>query len=373
MQVNINDLVYVYEKEISRNTKNKRKIYLFNLHKMQNICHILDDLESGDYVPLRYNIFAIFEPKCRIIMSLSIRDKIINHYMARYVLIPKLEKYLDIRNCATRYNMGMDYGNRLLKRYLCESKGKGNVYILKLDISKYFYSIDHNVLKDMLRDKLSIDEYGIISSIIDSTNSSYINEEIDRIKSNYRGSKGEELGSMPYYEWDKGLSLGAMVSQFLSIFYLSSLDHFIVHNLHIKRYIRYMDDMICISNDKDYLYKCRDIIEDKLINEYKLRLNKKKTRVYNAREGFIFLGHRYRVINDKIVVNLRGDSYYKIKRNIKKGKWLFVNNESLLSSLFCSYSNYRYGYRDINNHKIVNAIDKSLYDIRQSDVKGEEK
>ncbi len=373
MQVNINDLVYVYEKEISRNTKNKRKIYLFNLHKMQNICHILDDLESGDYVPLRYNIFAIFEPKCRIIMSLSIRDKIINHYMARYVLIPKLEKYLDIRNCATRYNMGMDYGNRLLKRYLCESKGKGDVYILKLDISKYFYSIDHNVLKSMLRDKLSIDEYGIISSIIDSTNSSYINEEIDRIKSNYTGCKGEELGAMPYYEWGKGLSLGAMVSQFLSIFYLSSLDHFIVHNLHIKRYIRYMDDMICISNDKDYLYKCRDIIEDKLISEYKLRLNKKKTRVYNAREGFIFLGHRYRVINDKIVVNLRGDSYYKIKRNIKKGKWLFVNNESLLSSLFCSYSNYRYGYRDINNHKIVNAIDKSLYSIRQSDVKGEEK
>ena len=48
MQVNINDLVYVYEKEISRNTKNKRKIYLFNLHKMQNICHILDDLERLD-------------------------------------------------------------------------------------------------------------------------------------------------------------------------------------------------------------------------------------------------------------------------------------------------------------------------------------
>lgn len=369
MEVDIRDLIYVYDKEIARNTKNKRKVYLFNLHKMQNICHILDDLESGNYVPLRYNIFAIFEPKCRIIMSLSIRDKIINHYMARYVLIPKLERYLDIRNCATRKNMGMDYGSKLLKKYLCESKSKGDVYILKLDISKYFYSIDHNVLKGMLRDKLDQEEYRIISSIIDSTNCSYINEEIDRIKSNYTGKKVDELMAMPYYEMDKGLSLGAMVSQFLSIFYLSSLDHFIIHNLHIKRYIRYMDDMICISNDKEYLYKCRDIIEDKLVNVYKLRVNKKKTRIYNAKEGFVFLGHRYRVINDRVIVNLRSDSYHKIKRNIKKSKWLYVNNERLLSSLFSSYSNYRYGYKDINNHKIVNVIDKNLYDIRRCNVK----
>ena len=373
MKVNIRDLISVYENDVVKNTKNKRKVFLFEMNKIQNIIKIKEILETGIYNPLEYNIFAIFEPKCRIVMSLSIRDKIINHYMAKFILVPRLEKYLDIRNCATRKNMGIHYANKLLKRYLCECKRNGEVYILKLDISKYFYSIDHNILKSMLSDKLSSDEFNIIESIIDSTNAPYINEKINFIKNSYGGKKVDELNQIPYYETGRGLSLGAMVSQFLSIFYLSSLDHFIIHNLHIKRYIRYMDDMICISNDKDYLYKCRDIIEDKLINEYKLRLNKKKTRVYNAREGFIFLGHRYRVINDKIVVNLRGDSYYKIKRNIKKGKWLFVNNESLLSSLFCSYSNYRYGYRDINNHKIVNAIDKSLYSIRQSDVKGEEK
>ena len=366
MKVNIRDLLSIYENDIVKNTKNKRKVFLFEVSKMQNIIRIKDILESGIYKPLKYNIFAIFEPKCRIVMSLSIRDKIINHYMARFVLIPKLEKYLDIRNCATRKNMGMQYGSRLLRRYLCESKRNGEVYILKLDISKYFYSIDHNILKNMLRNKLTDDEFHIIETIIDSTNAPYINERIDDIKNNYKGKKIDELNQMPYYEEGKGLSLGAMVSQFLSIFYLSSLDHFIIHNLHIKRYIRYMDDILCISNDKDYLIKCKKIIENKLISDYHLKANPKKTKIYKAENGFIFLGYRYRIVNDKIIVKLRNQSYYKIKNNIKKNAWLYNVNHNNLGSLYSSFNTYRNSYRDINDYSINLSVDKAIIKIRKN-------
>ena len=365
MKVNIRDLISVYENDVVKNTKNKRKVFLFEMNKIQNIIKIKEILETEIYNPLEYNIFAIFEPKCRIVMSLSIRDKIINHYMAKFILVPRLEKYLDIRNCATRKNMGIHYANKLLKRYLCECKRNGEVYILKLDISKYFYSIDHNILKSMLSDKLSSDEFNIIESIIDSTNAPYINEKINFIKNSYGGKKVDELNQIPYYETGRGLSLGAMVSQFLSIFYLSSLDHFIIHNLHLKRYIRYMDDMICISNDKDYLIECKKIIEDKLLDEYNLRANSKKSKIYKAENGFIFLGYRYRVINDKIIVKLRNQSFYKIKNNIKKNVWLYNNNMNNLDSIYCSFNTYRYSYKGIKDYNINLSIDKAMLKIRE--------
>lgn len=176
MKVDVYDLLDIYENELSRNTKNKRKINNFERNKMENIYNIKNIIESGNYKVGKYNIFNISIPKYRIVMSINIKDKIINHYVARHMLINKLDKYLDIRNCATRKNKGYDYGIKLLLRYLKENKKYGKFYILRIDISKYFYCIDHNVLKGLLIDKLDDDEYKIVCDIIDSTNKEYINE-----------------------------------------------------------------------------------------------------------------------------------------------------------------------------------------------------
>lgn len=107
MKVNVNDIIDIYEKEVSVNTKNKRKVYNFEKNKMENIYDIVRIIESGNYKINKYNIFTISSPKYRVIMSLDMKDKIINHYVSRFILLPKLDKYLDIRNCATRKNMGM--------------------------------------------------------------------------------------------------------------------------------------------------------------------------------------------------------------------------------------------------------------------------
>ena len=217
VKVNVDDILFIYEKQVSINTKNKRKVYNFERNKIENIYDIKCIIESGKYNIVKYNIFSINSPKYRIVMSLNMKDKIINHYVSRFILIPRLEKYLDIRNCATRVNMGYDYAINLVKKYIEYNKKYDKFYILKIDISKYFYSIDHNVLKSLIIDKLNDDEYNIVCSIIDSTNKRYINEKIEVIKDRLLvkdSNRSNEINKLPFYEYDKGLPIGNMTSQF---------------------------------------------------------------------------------------------------------------------------------------------------------------
>lgn len=102
MKVDIRNLRLVYEGEIRKNVKNKKRIFDFELNKIEYLIDIKRLIESGLYNGGKYNIFLIYEPKVRVIMSQSIYDKIINHYITRFVLIPKLSKYLNDRNCATK-------------------------------------------------------------------------------------------------------------------------------------------------------------------------------------------------------------------------------------------------------------------------------
>ena len=97
------------------------------------------------------NIFLAFEPKIRFIMEQGIYDKIINHYITRYILMPKLEKYLGNRNCATRKVMVTSYAIKLLKKDIEIFKKYNKFYFLKIDISKYFYSLDHEVIISIVK------------------------------------------------------------------------------------------------------------------------------------------------------------------------------------------------------------------------------
>ena len=137
-----------------------------------------------------------------------------------------------------------------------------------------------------------------MNSILDSTNASYINENISKLSNKYN----EDL---PIYKFDKGLPIGNMTSQFLAVFYLYKLHHFIKHNLHIKYFVVYMDDYILLHQDKNYLKYCLKVIEDKLTKEYKLELNKNKTMVVKSTQGISFLGYRFIIENKKTITKLR--------------------------------------------------------------------
>ena len=222
---------------VKKTCKNKKELYKFSLNLNTNLYNIYNDLLNKKYVFNKYKTFLIFEPKERLVMSQSIRDKIVNHFVTNYYLIPYLKHSLIDSNVATRKNKGSSYARNLLKKYINKLliNNKNEIYCLKLDISKYFYNIDHKILINKLSNKLlDKDVLELLKTIISNTNKEYINNNIMYYNNKYKIN-------IPCYINNKGLSIGAMSSQFLAIFYLNDLDHYIKEKLKCKYYIRYMD------------------------------------------------------------------------------------------------------------------------------------
>ena len=346
--INLQNILSLYEDKISKTVKNKKRLYRFERNKYANITNIIKQLKSDNYHMQPYNIFIIHEPKCRVVISLDLNDKIINHFITEFVLKPKLEKYLDIRNIATRKNMGTDYGIKLTKKYIEQNKKYENFYVLKMDIKKYFYNIDHEIIKGMLKRDLDEKEYNFMCNIIDSTNEEYINEYLSKVK--------KENPDISLYYKGKGLPIGNLTSQFLSIFYLHALDHFIVHDLKIKHYVRYMDDFILMHPRKEYLYHCKDIIIDKLKKEYKLEVNLKKTKIVSIKQGFEFIGYRYFLKGKKTIVLLRKKTITKIKKRVRELHYLFKHHKISLETYFTSINNYYHSFKYGSRQKIKRII-----------------
>ena len=201
--------------KVCSNVKDKRKVDRFESYKMEHVINIKNRLESKNYNFDKYNIFMISDPKYRIVMGQSIEDKVINHLAAKYFLSNVFEpKFIDSM-VATRVGKGTSYGIKLMKKYLNDMKRKyDNFYFLKIDIKKYFYNMDHDVLKCILRKNIKDeDALYLLNQIIDLTNKEYINKEINRLKSEkLKYIKDEkivnEINNIPLYEYGKGSSIG---------------------------------------------------------------------------------------------------------------------------------------------------------------------
>ena len=106
----------MYDNSVRKNTKNRKKIQRFDDFYSCNLLKIRETLMKKDYKPQKYNIFLVYEPKLRIIMSQEIEDKIINHLVAKYFLIDIFDKNMLDRNCATRIGKGTHYALKLFKK-----------------------------------------------------------------------------------------------------------------------------------------------------------------------------------------------------------------------------------------------------------------
>ncbi len=363
----IKNIINIYHRQIRLNTKNKKKIERFEDYLVENIVNIKNILERKKYISSNYTIFLIKFPKTRIIMSQSIKDKIVNHLVAKYLLIDQVERKLIDQNIATRKNKGTLYGLKLTKKYLNKLKtNNSNIYILKCDITKFFYNIDHEVLKNKIRNEIKDkDALSIIFNIIDTTNKYYINNKIKDLKqkelikiknSNLNDKQKDisikEIGKLPIYKNGKGLPIGNMTSQILALLYLNDLDHFIKEKLKIKYYIRYMDDFILMHQDKEYLKYCLKIIKEKIEKEYKLELNK-KTMIINIKNGLDFLGFRFYIKNKKIIMKVRNQTKKQFKNKIKKLFKLYEENKigkESINQVIASYNGHL-GYGNTYNLK----------------------
>lgn len=285
--------------EVCRNTKNKRKVELFKEYKCLYISRIHNILREKTYKVGNYNIFKIYEPKERIIISQNMQDKIINHLVTRHILYPAILSCLINENVASRKYMGTKKGLDYYYKYIRNCTIQYNTfYILKCDISKYFASIDHEILKKKLKRKIKEkDSIKIVEDIIDS--------------------------------YDSGLGIGNMTPQCLAIFYLNDMDHFIKENLKINYYVRYQDDFLLFHKSKNYLKYCLEEIKKFLKNE-KLQLNI-KTRIYKNTNSFIFLGRKQ---------NHKYSNYRRIKGKLKKKYYLLNNKKIQLNSFFSSINSF---------------------------------
>lgn len=309
---------------IRKNTEHRDKLFRFELFYFTNLYSIEMILRNRTYHHGEYNLFLIREPKYRLIMSEGLSDKIVNHLVSKYVLQPIIFPMLISSNVATRKGKGSKAAIDYFKHYVNQLKNKGdNVYVLKCDISKYFYNIDHEILMGMVR-KFPMDKelYDLVCDIVSSTDDVRINDiitkkvECEKLNVQDKYLK-EELERIPMYHKGKGLPIGNMSSQIFALLYLNGLDHFIKENLGIKHYIRYMDDFLLFSTDREYLKVCWKEIEIYLQKELKLQLNR-KTQIRNLKDGVNFLGYRYVLKDKKLYIFPTSRNRSKILRKLRQ-------------------------------------------------------
>lgn len=347
--ISYNNILSVYKK-IKNSTKNKKEVYNYELNLNQNLLETLFSLSKSTYVFSKYNIFLVREPKYRLIMSESFPDKVVNHLFSKYVLSYALQSTLINSNVATRKDKGSKEAYRLFIKYtnklIYENK---KIYVLKLDISKYFYNINHNILMNMVSEKIKDERVlNMLKVILDTTDNDYINKTILSVvnkeiykvnKLNIGSSEKEklinELKSIPLYRKGYGLPIGNMSSQILAVFFLNKVDHFIKEKLGCKYYIRYMDDLVILGNDKEKLKNIFASVS-KYIESFDLNVNK-KSGIYSLSNGVNFLGYNFKVFNNKLIIRYRSDTIKRVNKRLKNLK--VYDNEMYLKSV-ASYKGY---------------------------------
>ena len=240
----------------------KMAVVRYEVNALENTMFLHYMLTSKKYRPSPYNTFLIHEPKERVIMYNGFKDKIVQHSLCDYVLGPALSKSFIYDNYASQEGKGTHFGLDRLKyfmqRYYRQNGPAG--WVLKCDITKYFYRINHDVLKSQLRRLIhDPDVLWLLDMIIDSTEG-------------------------------PGIPIGNHTSQWFAVLYLSGMDHMIKERLGIKFYGRYMDDFYLIHQDKDYLIYCLEEIKKYLV-PLGLELNH-KTAIFPLSQGIDFLGFR---------------------------------------------------------------------------------
>lgn len=210
--VTFENLILASKKALrGKRSKHTASRYFFHLEKAAII--LQEELVSEAYKPRPYHQFLIYEPKVRNISSSDFRDRIVHHAICR-IIEPSFERRLIYDSHACRVGKG---SHKALER--CQGFVKKYEYFLKCDIRKYFESVNHALLKNLLK-RLFKDEklLRLLEVIIDHVPESY--------------------------EPGRGIPIGNLTSQHFANLYLGELDHFLKDRLRVKGYLRYMDDCV---------------------------------------------------------------------------------------------------------------------------------
>lgn len=357
--------------DVLRKNRNKEKSLEFRKSFNINLIDIRNKLLNNNYRFSKYKIYMIKDPKYRIIMSENISDKIVNHLVSRYILLPSIEKCNIDTNVATRIGKGSSCAFSCFYKYVKQIGIDKKIYVLKIDISKYFYNIDHEILFDKVKKRIKDREaLKIILNILNTTNYNYINEEIkclikceiNRVNNSNANNKEKNnrintLISIPKYIKGKGLPIGNMTSQLLAIFYLNDLDHYIKEILGIKHYIRYMDDLVILDTNKNKLKNIFKLINKKIFN-YKLKINN-KSKIYELNNGVSFLGYTFKNKYNTLWLRYNNSTIRRINRKLRKYKisnyCMYYRSKNSYKGYFCKSNTHFY-------YKRLKVRGVSMYD-----------
>jgi len=253
---NYESLLRAY-REVRKSKSNYYTFIDFERKLAVNLERILTSLINGTYEVKPYRTFEIYDPKQRTIHAPHLEDRIAQHSLMNAIR-QTIENRFISNTFACIKNRGTHQASNILLRYLKNFKGVG--YFLKIDIKKFFYTIDHRILKAQ------------VERIIKCKETTRL---LFKFVNNVTGV---------------GLPLGNVTSQLLANLALNPVDHFVKRVLRVKHYVRYMDDMVLLHSSKKFLKRCLENIEI-VISGLKLQTNN-KTKICRLTEGIDFVGFR---------------------------------------------------------------------------------
>ena len=277
-----------------KNKKRKAGTFGFvNEDLCKNLIVLLDSLNNRTYVPKSSNCYVVTEPALREIYAAQFSDRVVQHFYMKEIE-DILEKQL-VDGCSScRKGKGTDYALKLLRKYLIETSnyGKKDCYFLKIDLSGYFMSIDREVISNKFTELINKKYTGkhkelllyltpVIFENNPALNCRYKCNEVIR----KRVPERRKMNPKSKY----GMAIGNLTAQAGSNLNLNEFDNYIIKQLKLDKYVRYVDDIVIISSNKRKLIDALPFI-DKKLKETHQTTNKKKTKIDTAYHGVHFLG-----------------------------------------------------------------------------------
>ncbi len=280
----------------------------FQKELKKNLFDLRNELIFHTYKPKPLEIFIIRDPKTRKISKSYFRDRVVHHALVN-IIEPIFDKTFIYDNFANRIGKGaLNAIERFdkFKRKVSKNNSR-NCFVLKADVRHYFETVDHNILLNIIKNKIKDQRVLWL---------------IDLIINNY---KTKENG--------KGMPLGNLTSQFLANVYLNELDQFVKHNLKAKYYIRYVDDFVILHYNKKVLEKYKAEIDNFLRKNLELELHPDKSSILTLKGGIGFLGFRiffhHKLIKKKNLNNF-DRKFRKLRKLYKEG---LIDREKIIEKL----------------------------------------
>ncbi len=336
--ISIENLLLAW-KEFLNGKKSRKDVLYFERNLMTNIFELHKELKNKTYKHSAYEAFKINDPKPRDIHKAKVRDRLLHHAIYR-ILYPYFDKKFIYDSYSCRAGKGTHkaiYRFESFVRKVSKNNTK-TCWVLKCDIKKFFANIDHNILKEILSKCLfDTDTLWLLGEIIDSF---YINTHINHgvyMQSDTLSAIAENVSL-------KGLPLGNLTSQLLVNIYMNEFDQFVKHKLKVKYYIRYADDFVVLSENKEYLESILGEMKEFLKTKLKLNMHPDKVFIKTIFSGVDFLGW------------VHFPKYRVLRTATKKRMFRNVNKNSKPNAIQSYLGMLSHG----NAYKLSNLIEKNL-------------